>query len=787
MADDFEVSFLKLHTIGVSETAAPALKQVDVDVCATVYKSSSDDFPLHGISLKYLHQFAEACGGHAALEGLSTQDVCTKFIIPATQKTGTSACDILLSFDRQDAVSKATWFVSHVWRYHFLDVLDALDSFFSDQEPESTFVWFDLFTNSQHNTSKRPVEWWKTTFMNALYACRMTNSNFNVAMTRAEEQRFVENVSNDAAAFYKMLATIQSSKATAMSLSDRDDIFRVIEENTGFTELDRLLLSGKNDTRLGENHGGLLTCLNNLGLYDKAELLFVDGLERTKNILGEDHPDTLTSLHNLAALYNSLTHYDKAVPLKKRVQGEDYPDTLTTLNNLALVYFNQGIYDKAEPLFLECVNRRKSTLGENHPDTLNTLHNFALLYNNQGLFDKAALLLVNCVKGKTRVLGPDHPDTLDSLGSLAHLYAIKTVSKEKKRVLGEDHPNTFSFSHQGFYDKAERLNVDYLDRTTRILGEDHPETLTSLRSLSLLYANQGLYEKAEPLHLDCLERTKRIAGRTMRTLFVSLNNLALLYANQGFFDKARTLRTKRVLGDSHPSVINPINNLAMLYSNQGHYAKAEPLYVDCFEKAKGTLGEDHPNTLKNYETTWLFSSLPYMSNKVFTRRLKRYMPTALRGGNEETRLGKDHFDTLISLDNLAHFYNNQSLHDMAEPLYIDCLTRKRSVLGEDHPNLAAFYFHQGLLVKAEPLQVEVLERTKHALLLVNNLAKLAEPMLKLTLGEDHWSTLASLNSLYDKAKALYADCLERRKRVLGEDHPDTLIKASTDGAWCVIM
>ena len=53
---------------------------------------------------------------------------------------------------------------------------------------------------------------------------------------------------------------------------------------------------------------------------------------------------------------------------------------------------------------------------------------------------------------------------------------------------------------------------------------------------------------------------------------------------------------------------------------------------------------------------------------------------------------------------------------------------------------------------------------------------------KRVLGEDHPDTLALLNNLaflfesmgeYDRALPIYEDCLAKQKRVLGEDHPHT--------------
>ena len=60
---------------------------------------------------------------------------------------------------------------------------------------------------------------------------------------------------------------------------------------------------------------------------------------------------------------------------------------------------------------------------------------------------------------------------------------------------------------------------------------------------------------------------------------------------------------------------------------------------------------------------------------------------------------------------------------------------------------------------------------------------------KIVLGDTHPDTLTSLNNLailyykaglngaqgrYEKAEPLYLECLDKRKAVLGETHPDTL-------------
>ena len=42
-------------------------------------------------------------------------------------------------------IQPATWFVSHAWRYKFLDLVKALEEFFADKGG-GVVVWLDLFS-----------------------------------------------------------------------------------------------------------------------------------------------------------------------------------------------------------------------------------------------------------------------------------------------------------------------------------------------------------------------------------------------------------------------------------------------------------------------------------------------------------------------------------------------------------------------------------------------------------------------------------------------------------------
>ena len=82
----------------------------------------------------------------------------------------------------------------------------------------------------------------------------------------------------------------------------------------------------------------------------------------------------------------------------------------------------------------------------------------------------------------------------------------------------------------------------------------------------------------------------------------------------------------------------------------------------------------------------------------------------------------------MSINNLALLYKEQGKYDEALPLHEECLEKRRSILGNDHPN---------------------------TLTSINNLVLLYKKQGK-----------------YDEALPLYEECLEKSRSILGNDHPD---------------
>ncbi|KAJ3296302.1 Kinesin light chain 3 [Borealophlyctis nickersoniae] len=555
-----------------------------------------DAFSLLGVHLSFFDTFIDDwCGGRDKIDGCKTEDVCEKVVKPRTSK---SVCDHLVEKNSSE-VGRATWFISHAWKYEFLDVVDAVKHHFESSTPD-VIVWFDLFSNSQHDSAEKPFTWYTGTFTNAiselgsvlmilhpwnnpetlgrawcvfeLYTCINTKSHFAITLPPRHTSDFRTSLRDHPEAFYKMLATIKSGNSVAFKASDRDTIHEAIRKTVGFSALDRMVLSVLSNWMVS-------TLQSHILLTEKAG----DEVEHAK------------WLSSLAILFTDQGRYKDAEPLcvdclerRRRVLGEDHPETLSTISNFAVYYENQGKYENAESLYVDCLERKKRVLGEDHPDTLGTISNLAVYYDDQGKYEKAEPLLMDCLERRRRVLGDDHPDTLMCINNLALHY-----------------------KNRGKYDKAEPVYVDCLERKKRMLGEDHPSTLSTINNLATLYDDQGKYEKAKPLYVNCLEGRKRgrkrVLGEDHLETLWSINNLAALYANQGKYEKAEPLfvdcleRRRRVLGEDHPDTLSSISNLALFYNDQGEYKKAEDLFVDCLERMKQVLGEDHPSTQTSRE------------------------------------------------------------------------------------------------------------------------------------------------------------------------------------------
>ena len=206
-------------------------------------------------------------------------------------------------------------------------------------------------------------------------------------------------------------------------------------------------------------------------------------------------------------------------------------------------------------------------------------------------------------------------------------------------------------------------------------------------------------------------------------------------------------------------------NIARSYLMLGKYEEAEQMYRQALELREAVLGKEHPDTLASIDNL----------ARVFRRQGKHKQAEQMhRQALELTEavLGKEHPDTLISINNLAVVLSRQGKYKEAEQMHWQVLELRKAVLGKEHPdtltsinNFAVVLSRQGKYKEAEQMYWQALE------------------LMEVVLGKEHPSTLTSIDNLavvlgrqgkYKKAEQMHRQALELTEAVLGKEHPDIL-------------
>ena len=102
-----------------------------------------------GVSLTAISDFVESCGGVKKLKGLTTLEVCEKYMKPKTLNRRVAYTTYIKENKPKMNLQPANVYVCHTWSYQFIDVCDALVNTYNDEGDGISF-WFDIFCYNQH-------------------------------------------------------------------------------------------------------------------------------------------------------------------------------------------------------------------------------------------------------------------------------------------------------------------------------------------------------------------------------------------------------------------------------------------------------------------------------------------------------------------------------------------------------------------------------------------------------------------------------------------------------------
>ncbi|KAJ3008110.1 UNVERIFIED_CONTAM: hypothetical protein HDU68_003227 [Siphonaria sp. JEL0065] len=563
-----------------------------------------------------------------------------------TATSRSSVCNHLLALpDLSEAIDESTWFISHVWEYNFIDVLDALKRFFfAKQIPlDEAVVWFDLFSVSQHDSEELKAEWWKSSmksiknnknlvlvvqdwldptpltrswFSLEMFCATSGRLSFHIATTETTDITLANLLLQDIEAIFNVFSTFKSEYGISAKPQDQQMISRLLRHYIEPRKLNELVISILNNSIIEFVDSQISSTPF---LTDLAALLRLSQWYEVKS-----------------RIYELLNMLDKAkdalsecLSLRDEFLGSTHPITLQTKSHYAFLADQLGETDFAEMMLFSCLESQRETLGSRHPDALMTMSRLALVYGRQSLFGQSEKLYLEYFASS--VVGIIDKSIISTKQDWAHLYLATGRYLDAKALYAE----TYNFS---------QLNFGVHDKTTLFCG------------LGLAEVNRKLdnFVDAEILYTGISDSIKNVFGENSLQYWTARIGLALSWKETGRLDDALELLTlisaeeKSSVGPNHPLTLETNIHLAQVYADL-ESVKAEALFVGNLAGLRGMAGTKHRSTLFAIRSLATF----YAKEGRFLEALRLYKEYY---EIQVVNAGADHFESLSAQYSIAITY-----------------------------------------------------------------------------------------------------------------------------------
>jgi serine/threonine-protein kinase len=263
-----------------------------------------------------------------------------------------------------------------------------------------------------------------------------------------------------------------------------------------------------------------------------------------------------------------------------------------------------------------------------------------------------------------------------------------------------------------------------------------------------------------------LSREPALQGKLLSTMGHAYWGLGDTVKAEQLLARAVELQT-RTEGPDDPATLFSLNQLANMLVRNGRHNEGIRAFREALKRRRRVLGTDHADTLRSMNDLAFWSGdggrhgeAIALHREVIERRSRV--------------LGPEHYDTLWSTNDLAVALGRVGRYREAEALLLDALaTWRRSDISQEPDafmeNLADAYHGQERYEEAEALIGEVLEIRRRLF------------------GDEHPQTLSAIRNQatldYEQGRgaegaALLTEVLEQYRRLLGPDHYETLATMS---------
>jgi hypothetical protein len=472
--------------IAVAAAAADDLSSTNDSASdAAAASAALPPFETNGIKLELFDIIVDAWGGVEALRGLTTTEVNERHQKPWTAAAQSSAVAMLAHQRRHtDLVGPANVFVSHAWKYMFLDVLDALRQYFEQRRRAhgsgsggDVFIWFDLFCNNQHAAVELPFDWWTRTFSSnirligntvmilapwqgpvtlkrawclyEIFCTVETKSHFDVAMCDGQIQEFIAALTHRES-FEKvkeLIAGIDVEQSEAFKQADRDNIFAAVRAGAGFGSINLMILRKIREWVIE-------TTTRSLHLADADAEVGAGNDGSSVRVVGQKAKVESALADSVVGAGASAA----AAAGNASVRLVGRKDKLKVA--LAKLLIDQGWYDRCIALLEPALTAAAAAVSvdaaaEHDEVVLDMRHYLGEAYWKGGRYADASVLMNRVLAERQTALGPNAPETLRSMHNCAMLLLRRVSNCDNRK-----HPRTANISdHHDLFSTLENNDI----------------------------------------------------------------------------------------------------------------------------------------------------------------------------------------------------------------------------------------------------------------------------------------------------------------------------------------
>lgn len=445
-----------------------------------------------------------------------------------------------------------------------------------------------------------------------------------------------------------------------------------------------------------------------------------------------------------------LSQFQTAMPLYKMVLDmfcrTFSPDHLAVLRvNLAIAEIHKymGRYDTAFPIFESVLLLRRRALGDTHVDTI-----------------EAMCAVGDMLRAMSKIY-PSNMQASDDVSSAPRDAANRSTAPSLEMHLSSIMGSVGSMAEK--WTPAATIHLVNQSAGRQSVSSIAPLSISKKRpgekGSSVLAGYNGGYMGYAFPKMKKLARTSK--AQVKKPIKASSNDDAKLLYDTGLS------QAKRLFGDGseHPVVANLMFGKAELMRARRQPDKSLPLFESAINIRRHLYPSDHPLIAMCLNG---IGDVLRVENK-FTKAVPLYekaldiFKVAYEGKTPHPHIADVQ-------NNLAMAYYMQSMYSAAEPLYLESMDVRESLLGNMHPATAqSLNNYAGLL--------HMTGKFNHALLLYQR----ALDIKAATFGETHPETASAMNNLgllfkaqgqFQDAENLYKSALAIQKKCFGLEHQD---------------